>query len=292
MSGEVIRRHTYGEPHAGEGGGFIGVAARTPGRNRAALEDCIAVVDAASMYEGGWDLRSFGAVLTNVSSEELASRFVGVGKMPAIVKAEYVEHISDGDVLGLDFRKGYVRSLYRIGSSFNTIFATDQCNSNCLMCSQPPKDVDDSGIVAEHLRLIRLIPATTESLGITGGEPTLLGEGLFAVLTECKHRLPLTRLHMLTNGRTFAHMPTVRKLAAIQHPNLTLGIPLYSDVASHHDYVVQANGAFDQTMLGFHNLATHSVRIEIRVVLHRQTYKRLPKLARFIYRNVPFAEHI
>jgi hypothetical protein len=32
--------------------------------------------------------------------------------------------------------------------------------------------------------------------------------------------------------------------------------------------------------------------VEIRVVLHRHTYQRLPKLAEFIYRNLPFASHI
>src|SRR5207249_10942370 len=140
--------------------------------------------------------------LTNMTSAELSSLNVGtLASMPAIVKAEYLDHINQGDILGLDFRKGYVRSLYRIGSGFNSIFATDRCNSNCLMCSQPPKDIDDSELVEEHLRLISLIPPTTKTLGISGGEPTLLGEDLFRVLSACKETLPVTRVHMLSNGR-------------------------------------------------------------------------------------------
>ena len=39
-------------------------------------------------------------------------------------------------------------------------------------------------------------------------------------------------------------------------------------------------------------MARFGLRIELRVVLHQQTYKRLPELAKFIYKNLPFVEHI
>jgi His-Xaa-Ser system radical SAM maturase HxsC len=71
-----------------------------------------------------------------------------------------------------------------------------------------------------------------------------------------------------------------------------LGIPLYSDIDEIHDFVVQARGAFEETILGFYNLAKHSVPIEIRVVLHRQTYERLPQFAEYVCRNFPFASHV
>jgi His-Xaa-Ser system radical SAM maturase HxsC len=160
------------------------------------------------------------------------------------------------------------------------------------MCSQPPKDVNEAGIVEEHLRLISLIPATARQLGITGGEPTLLGEGLFRLIAACKERLPVTRLHMLTNGRLFYYRTMAAELAAVGHPKLTLGIPLYSDRAAVHDYVVQADGAFDQAMVGLHNLARYGVEIEIRIVVHKETYQRLLPLAEFIYRNCPFVSHV
>jgi len=160
------------------------------------------------------------------------------------------------------------------------------------MCSQPPKDIDDSELVGEHLRLISLIPPTTETLGISGGEPTLLGEDLFRILSTCKELLPVTQVHILSNGRRFADRGYAARLAQVRHPDFMVGIPLYSDVASHHDFVVQHDGAFDQTMMGLHNLARYGVRIEVRIVVHKQTYERLPKLAEYIYRNLPFAEHI
>ncbi|HEX9821941.1 MAG TPA: hypothetical protein VGD07_20260, partial [Methylomirabilota bacterium] len=63
-----------------------------------------------------------------------------------------------------------------------------------------------------------------------------------------RDRLPVTRLHMLTNGRMFSYRSIVKRLAEVRHPQLTLGIPLYSDHCVVHDYVVQAQGAFDQTV--------------------------------------------
>ena len=67
-----------------------------------------------------------------------------------------------------------------------------------------------------------------------------------------------------------------------------LGIPLYSDIDWRHDYVVQASGACDETLAGFYNLAENRVRLELRVVLHKQTVERLPHLATFIARNLPY----
>lgn len=129
-------------------------------------------------------------------------------------------------------------------------------------------------------------------LTITGGEPTLLGANLFSLLRALKEKLSETEVHMLTNGRTFAFPKYTQQLAAVEHPNFSVGIPLYSDAAGDHDYIVQARGAFDQTVSGLHQLARNGVRSEIRVVLHRLTIPRLTKLSEYIYRNLTFVEHV
>jgi His-Xaa-Ser system radical SAM maturase HxsC len=104
--------------------------------------------------------------------------------------------------------------------------------------------------------------------------------------------LPTTALHVLTNGRSFKDGERAARLGTIRHHDLMLGIPLYADVDSIHDYVVQVRGAFDETVVGLYNLARHGVPVEIRVVIHEQTYRRLPQLAEYIYRNFPFATHV
>jgi His-Xaa-Ser system radical SAM maturase HxsC len=160
------------------------------------------------------------------------------------------------------------------------------------MCSQPPRKVDDSWRIGEMLETIALIDRDTEALGITGGEPTLLGEGFLAVLRACKEQLPATAVHVLSNGRLFRYGSLASEVAGIAHKDLMIGVPVYADNAAQHDYVVQAKGAFEDTVLGLLNLGRYQVPVEIRVVLHQHTYARLPQLAEFIYRNLTFASHV
>lgn len=201
-------------------------------------------------------------------------------------------YLSDGDVIRFDPRNLKLRSLYRRNSNFNSLLMTERCNNYCLMCSQPPKDIDDSYIINELLEAIPLFDKSTKEIGITGGEPTLLGDDLIKILKTCKNYLPYTVLHILSNGRNFADIEFARKIANVEHPDLMIGIPLYSDISNLHDYVVQADGAFDQTVRGIINLKKYNQQVEIRVVIHKQTYERLPELAEFITRNLLFVDHV
>jgi His-Xaa-Ser system radical SAM maturase HxsC len=211
--------------------------------------------------------------------------------VPTVRGLRQLGYLDDGDVVAVD-PNGFVRTLYRRTSLHNFILVTDQCNSYCLMCSQPPKEIDDFDRLAEHLRLIDLIDPATVALGITGGEPTLFRDGFLQLISRCNERLPSTALHVLTNGRLFFYRGFAEKLARIGHPDLMLGIPLYSDVDSSHDSIVQAPGAFEETVLGLQHLNRYGVRIEIRVVLHALTIPRLPQLAEFIARNLPYVSQV
>lgn len=231
-----------------------------------------------------------GVLIGGDLDAKLITSLVDAG-IPAVYGIPSLEHLQDGDIVALQ-PSGYVRTLYRVASNHNAIFTTDRCNSFCLMCSQPPRPVDDRDRIAEHLRLIDLIESPPVELGITGGEPTLLKEDLLRLIGRCKERMPNTALHILSNGRMFYYGSFAKRVADIGHPDLVFGIPLYSDLDFEHDYVVQAPGAFGQTMVGLQNLGRYGVPVEIRVVIHKLTYRRLPRLAEFIYRNLPFAAHV
>jgi His-Xaa-Ser system radical SAM maturase HxsC len=71
-----------------------------------------------------------------------------------------------------------------------------------------------------------------------------------------------------------------------------MGVPLYGSVAARHDYVVQARGAFDQTVLGVQQLGRFGFPVEIRVVVHAATAGDLLGIADYVYRNFPFAVHV
>lgn len=230
---------------------------------------------------------NFNAILTNL---KLPKSFNGA--KPIVQGVKTFEHLSEGDIVAIT-SDGLIQTIYRVNSHQNFILATERCNSNCLMCSQPPKDRNDIyWLYHIHQKMIPLIPKDCREIGITGGEPTLMGELFFDMLDQFRRELPATELHCLTNGRSFAWKNISDRLAELQLSNLMLGIPLYSDYYQIHDYIVQAKDAFNQTIRGLYNLAANGQRLEIRIVLQKQSIGRLVKLAKYIYRNLPFVEHV
>jgi His-Xaa-Ser system radical SAM maturase HxsC len=201
-------------------------------------------------------------------------------------------YLRAGDIVKINPARNALRTLYRRHSPHNALLMTERCNNFCLMCSQPPKDNDDSYIIQDVLGMIPLMAPETNEITLTGGEPTLLGQDLVQIINSFKDHLPSTAVHILSNGRAFKNWNYANSIAEISHQDLMIGIPVYSDISSIHDHVVQADGAFDDTIRGIINLKSVGVKVEIRVVLHKLTCERLPELARFIRRNLTFCDHV
>lgn len=217
---------------------------------------------------------------------------------PAQVSLSYVRlpagfaELGDGDVLRIQPRNGRLRVLYRRSSRHNFFLVTERCNNYCLMCSQPPKSVDDGWLMDEIEDTLPLIDPSTPTLTFTGGEPLTEWRRFITVLELTRDLLPDTAVHVLTNGRAFASPDVASAWAAVRHPKLSAGIPIYAAVDHIHDYVVQARGAFDQTLLGVLRLKDRGQRVEIRIVLHAITAPRLRETCSWIARNLPFVDHV
>lgn len=223
-------------------------------------------------------------IFTEHTDHSVASKLPVVYGIP-------VSELNDGDVVMIE-KDGIVKVLYEIASQQNVIFATNRCNLNCVMCPQPSK-ADEEGMLDNNLKLIRMMsPDSTKSIAISGGEPTLLGEGLQMLIKACRDNLPKTSLIVLTNGTRLKDIEFVRQLTMIGHPDLTFAIPLYSDIDTTHDRIVGLPGGFFEAINGLHNLALFRHSVEIRIVVNAMNYTRLSKLAEFIYRNFPFSVHV
>lgn len=203
-----------------------------------------------------------------------------------------LDHLEGGDVVSVSSQGERVRVLWRHRSQQNSVLLTERCDHYCLMCSQPPKRGNDDWLLDDAFELVRLLPRTTAGIGFTGGEPTLYGSGLFGLLRLCRNLLPFAGVHILSNGRRFSDARFTADYAAVDNPNMMVGIPLYGAEPALHDYVVQAEGAFDDTVRGIINLARWRQRTELRVVVHKQTAPHLPEIADFIARNLPFVEQV
>lgn len=234
------------------------------------------------------DYSGYAGVLT---LETNAPNYPINGLPPTLSGIGFKCALDDGDVVALE-PSGLLRIVYRRSSAHNILFVTERCNSYCILCPQPPRSSDDGIFLKEAYRIVELADPATRSLCITGGEPTLLGDQLLNLISYCNQCLPHTMLNLLTNGRLLRHQQYAKRLADVGHPNLMVGIPLYSEIDWEHDYIVQVKKGFEQTVAGILNLALYHVPIELRIVIHGLNYQHIFGLAEFIYRNLPFANHV
>lgn len=182
---------------------------------------------------------------------------------------------------------------FRKGDNDNILLVTSACSNRCIMCCQPPTASDDSDRMLErNLRLIETADADTDYVCITGGEPTLTKETLFFYIQSIRKRMPDATIHLLTNGRSFADKDYAIQFTKMVDSHTTLGIPLHSDNPLDHDRIAGAKGAFYDTMKGLHNLGLLGYEIELRVIIMKDNYTRLPQIAEYITLNLPFISQV
>ena len=99
-----------------------------------------------------------------------------------VVDKQVLREFNEGDVV-LISKSGEIIFLYEINSMHNAIFATERCNHRCIMCPQPPVE-SETDKTPFNMKLISLMDKHTREIGITGGEPTLIGDDLFVQLNK------------------------------------------------------------------------------------------------------------
>jgi His-Xaa-Ser system radical SAM maturase HxsC len=211
---------------------------------------------------------------------------------PTLVLPPDLAHLTAGDILSIppDGRK--VAVLWKSTATHKSLLLTEQCDNYCLMCSQPPKDRADAWLFERAKKVISLLPPSVTAMGLTGGEPTLNAEALIDLLHHCRNTQPSLQLHLLSNGRRFADAGFTALYAAVDHADIMVGIPVYAPEPALHDFIVQAQGAFEETVRGILNLVAHGQRVEIRVVIQKHNVPVLGALAAFIARNLPFVDQV
>jgi len=207
------------------------------------------------------------------------------------VPGDFLSSLREGDIAKIT-PDGQIRLLWETSSRHNPIFLTDCCNSRCIMCPQKPEK-NPRHHDEDAKRMLRLLQVSEPpAFGITGGEPTLVLDGLVDVLQICSRRFPGASIQLLTNGRRFADFQVATRVVESCPGSLLFCIPVFADNDVQHDEITGASGSFYETITGIHNLVRYRRPIEIRVVIVRQNAARLVDLAHFIFWNLPFAVHV
>ena len=193
----------------------------------------------------------------------------------------------DGDVLLCLPSRGSVQRLFRRSSRHNTLLFTERCDQLCVMCSQPPKNTNDTWLFPLYEQALLLVDRDA-MIGISGGEPTLYKDSLLGMIERVQEQRPDISYHILSNGQHFAEEDRKRLSHLHGKVQIQWGIPLYSHCAATHDRIVGKEGAFDPVMNNLFLLASTSARIELRTVLTALNVFDLPYIAAFIARHIPF----
>lgn len=193
----------------------------------------------------------------------------------------------EGDVFSINER-GIVGELYASESDSNSLVTTPKCNSNCIMCPIPEtvRRTGNPGSTRELLEIIRYIPRTAKHITITGGEPTLIGDGLFDILKAFQYDFDTTAFQLLTNGRVFSDYEYTTKFVDCIPDILEIGIPIYGYNAESHDNITRTPNSFAQTVAGINNLLHFNCNVEIRIVLTKMVIDYMGRIADYIIANL------
>lgn len=117
------------------------------------------------------DLISFYRLLKNeISNIALLTHNSNVFESQDISSIKIsADSLMRGDVISVLPCQQHIQVLIRDTDIHHTVFLTNRCNSNCLMCSQPPTRSDDSWLIEEAKRVADHISTSPITIGFTGG---------------------------------------------------------------------------------------------------------------------------
>ena len=271
--------------------------AESPFSSGVAWGDCLVVIGEDDIVSD-----EYGQVLMTEIVRQKRS-FSGVG-----MSVQTLPVLDDGDIVRYDEASCRLEVVFEVNSKTNSLYVTNACNSRCQFCPQPSTS-DDGSLYDAAMDVIRLVDNAGEQVNVTGGEPTLSRSRMLSLLEYAanKWKAPVTslifyRFSLKQHPASFdagcaddygLRLSPVEEIFKVRSADsISFGIPLYADSAVVHDSIVGVSGAYSQTIKGLYNLACMRAEIEVRFVVSRLSYKRLPRLVEFVGRNLPFINRI
>ena len=268
LTGKVICKNKY----------IMGKIAKNRQVEGEEKKDFIQVLDAKniSLFEEGYKGYIFEKLPQKIKVDNYA---YNVTKQDTLIDYDIIEMI-DGRV---------IKVLYRDDSEDNVILATNQCNSNCIMCPDPDaiRNTSENPYIGKLIQQVKYTPNDATHITITGGEPGILKWDLIKLVASCKEYLSDTEFLLLSNGRVFADKTFTIEFKKSMPEVIRIGIPIYADNEELHDGITRAKGSFKQAIVGIKNLIKEDIDVEIRIVVMKQNYKYLQDIASFIANEIP-----
>ena len=198
--------------------------------------------------------------------------------------------LHEGDVL--EFTEGTCIIHFSSASNDNCLLVSNGCNERCINC--PQLDRTRNPLLSErNAQIIALLPGDVHTIALSGGEPTVDFPVLLQVIKRLYAHHPSIHIDILTNGITLADYDKATELSNIlKQETSTFCITLYGDIPAIHDTHTRVAGSFAKLHTALHHLAYYGYTIEMRYLITKMNYDRLPSFIEYVYDNFPFVDHV
>jgi len=207
------------------------------------------------------------------------------------IEESFFQYLQDGDVIAI-YQNGTIHIIWdkNLNKNDATLFMTNQCNANCIMCPQPPKKDEHSFYEINKSMLNYIADKNIYWISITGGEPTLKSVELLSLLRYSQKLFPKAKIDLLTNAKKLEDFSFAKEVA-LSNPNITFCVSFPSDDEDDFNMIMGTRN-FTHAISAIQNLGLLRQMVELRIVIMEQNYNRLLEISEFIYRNFPFVVHI
>jgi MoaA/NifB/PqqE/SkfB family radical SAM enzyme len=152
------------------------------------------------------------------------------------------------------------------------------CNNNCLFCVQADNKCTGNRSFDEIKKDLVDSRKRCDGVVFTGGEVTIRSD-FFQIVSLAKS-IGYKTIQIQSNGRMFCSMEFCKK--AVEAGATEFAIALHGYCPEQHDYLTQAEGSFNQVVVGIKNLRSLGCRVLTNTVVVKPNFRNLPQIAQLL----------
>jgi His-Xaa-Ser system radical SAM maturase HxsC len=170
---------------------------------------------------------------------------------------------------------------------------TFNCNNSCVSCIIDSSLSSARGDISwdEIRQRIDRLPRSLDTVGITGGEPTI-SPSFFKAMSYLRDARPDILVFLVTNARMFSYHEFAKRFSGIKIQRLRIGAAIYSHDPDMHDSITMTKGSWEQTIAGIRNLISLGIDVELRIIINKINHSSMEETARFIAKSLPKVERV
>jgi len=166
-----------------------------------------------------------------------------------------------------------------------------QCNNRCLICAVDSETNRNRNISTEELcrYFDRFSGKDGFEFEISGGEPTIRPDFLY-LINYLRSNSPKNPYILLSNGRRFSDTHFTSRVSEM--PPKSILIAIHGDTQQIHDTQTQVRGSFNETVVGVRNLFDYGLNVDLKIIVTKLNFTRLPELVQFAAQTFPNLRHM